>query len=197
MACCSRKSICPAACAARTGSNPCRSPPGCTRSASRGLPRTTTTSCAASRSKPGCSRRMCEEGYRGFEFTGRRAFEFFSDWIGPYSYEKLAHVEAAGINGGMESASAIMYGEKGVTAGACARRARSGAPVVGQRRHRARLGRRVAERGVRDVLHASVHGAVRRPRRLRAGAEGQHPDHHQDAGREPGRADRAPHARRT
>jgi aminopeptidase N len=58
-----------------------------------------------------------EEGYRGFEATGRRAFEYFSDSIGPYSYEKLAHVEAAGINGGMESASAIMYGEQGVRQG--------------------------------------------------------------------------------
>jgi aminopeptidase N len=58
-----------------------------------------------------------EQGYRGFEFTGRRAFEYFSDWIGPYAYEKLAHVEAAGINGGMESASAIMYGENGVRQG--------------------------------------------------------------------------------
>jgi aminopeptidase N len=58
-----------------------------------------------------------EEGYRGFEFTGRRAFEYFSDSIGPYAYEKLAHVEAAGIDGGMESASAIMYGEKGVRQG--------------------------------------------------------------------------------
>ena len=56
-------------------------------------------------------------GYETFELTGRRAFEFFSDWIGPSSYEKLAHVEAAGISGGMESASAIMYGEKGVTRG--------------------------------------------------------------------------------
>ena len=58
-----------------------------------------------------------KEGYRGFEFTGRRAFEYFSDSIGPYAYEKLAHVEAAGINGGMESASAIMYGENGVRQG--------------------------------------------------------------------------------
>ena len=56
-------------------------------------------------------------GYKVFELTGRQAFEYFSDWIGPYSYEKLAHVEAAGITGGMESASAIMYGEKGVTDG--------------------------------------------------------------------------------
>jgi aminopeptidase N len=58
-----------------------------------------------------------DQGYQTFELTGRRAFEFFSDWIGPYSYEKLAHVEAAGMSGGTEHASAIFYGEKGVTAG--------------------------------------------------------------------------------
>ena len=58
-----------------------------------------------------------ERGGDIFEFTGRRAFEFFSDWIGPFSYEKLAHVEAAGISGGTEHASAIFYGEKGVAAG--------------------------------------------------------------------------------
>ena len=58
-----------------------------------------------------------DKAYGLFELTGRRAFEFFSDWIGPYSYEKLAHVEAAGVSGGMEQASAIFYGEKGVTAG--------------------------------------------------------------------------------
>ena len=58
-----------------------------------------------------------DQGYATFELTGRRAFEFFSDQIGPYSYEKLAHVEAAGMSGGTEHASAIFYGEKGVTAG--------------------------------------------------------------------------------
>jgi aminopeptidase N len=52
-----------------------------------------------------------------FEFTGRRAFEFFSDWVGPYSYEKLGHVQAAGLGGGTEHASAIFYGEKGVASG--------------------------------------------------------------------------------
>jgi aminopeptidase N len=52
-----------------------------------------------------------------FELTGRRAFEFFSDWIGPYAYEKLAHVQAAGLGGGTEHATAIFYGEKGVAAG--------------------------------------------------------------------------------
>ena len=58
-----------------------------------------------------------EQGYQTFELTGRKAFEFFSDWIGPYSYEKLAHVEAAGMSGGTEHASSIFYGEKGVTVG--------------------------------------------------------------------------------
>jgi aminopeptidase N len=58
-----------------------------------------------------------DQGYQTFELTGRKAFEFFSDWIGPYSYEKLAHVEAAGMSGGTEHASSIFYGEKGVTAG--------------------------------------------------------------------------------
>jgi len=58
-----------------------------------------------------------DKGYAIFELTGRRAFEFFSDWVGPYSYEKLAHVQAAGIGGGTEHASAIFYGEKGVASG--------------------------------------------------------------------------------
>lgn len=52
-----------------------------------------------------------------FELTGRRAFEYFSDWIGPYAYEKLGHVQAAGLSGGTEHATAIFYGEKGVASG--------------------------------------------------------------------------------
>jgi aminopeptidase N len=58
-----------------------------------------------------------DPGYQLFELTGRRSFEFFSDWIGPYAYEKLAHVQAAGLSGGTEHASAIFYGEAGVTRG--------------------------------------------------------------------------------
>ena len=38
------------------------------------------------------------------------ALEFFSERIGPYSYEKLAQVEANGVGGGMELASDIFYG---------------------------------------------------------------------------------------
>ncbi len=49
-----------------------------------------------------------------FEPASVRAIEFFSEHIGPYSYEKLANVEAAGFGGGTEHASAIFYGEKSI-----------------------------------------------------------------------------------
>jgi aminopeptidase N len=51
-----------------------------------------------------------------FEGPARQALEFYSEHVGPYSYEKLANVAAAGINGGTEHASAIFYGERGVRA---------------------------------------------------------------------------------
>ena len=51
-----------------------------------------------------------------FEEPARQALEFYSEHIGPYSYEKLADVAAAGINGGTEHASEIYYGERGVKA---------------------------------------------------------------------------------
>jgi aminopeptidase N len=52
-----------------------------------------------------------------FEDTSRRALGFFSERIGPYPYEKLANVQASGFGGGMENATVIFYGEKGVSAG--------------------------------------------------------------------------------
>ena len=55
-----------------------------------------------------------EIGPAWFETKSRQAVEFFSEHIGPYSYEKLANVEAAGFGGGTEHASAIFYGEKSI-----------------------------------------------------------------------------------
>jgi len=49
------------------------------------------------------------------EAPARRALEFYSEHIGPYPYEKLAGVEAAGLSGGTEHASAIFYGERSVS----------------------------------------------------------------------------------
>lgn len=58
-----------------------------------------------------------DTGYALFEETTRQAMAFFIDRVGPYPYEKLANVQAAGLSGGMEHATAIFYGEKGVASG--------------------------------------------------------------------------------
>jgi aminopeptidase N len=55
-----------------------------------------------------------ETGPAWFEPDARAALEFFSEHVGPYSYEKLANVEAAGFGGGTEHASAIFYGENSI-----------------------------------------------------------------------------------
>jgi len=51
------------------------------------------------------------KGVAAFEEPARKAIEFFSDFVGPYSYEKLANVSAAFGGGGTEHASVIFYGE--------------------------------------------------------------------------------------
>jgi aminopeptidase N len=55
-----------------------------------------------------------DAGLKAFEGASRRVLEFYSEHIGPYPYEKLASVQAAGLNGGTEHASAIFYGEASV-----------------------------------------------------------------------------------
>ena len=57
-----------------------------------------------------------DTGPAWFETRSRQAMEFFSEHIGPYAYEKLANVEAAGLSGGTEHASAIFYGESSILA---------------------------------------------------------------------------------
>jgi aminopeptidase N len=77
-----------------------------------------------------------------FEETSRRALDFFSTRIGPYPFEKLANVEAAGYGGGMENATVIFYGEKGVASGR--------GPVVHEIAHQW-FGNSVTERDWDDV----------------------------------------------
>jgi aminopeptidase N len=48
--------------------------------------------------------------FKNFRAFTQPILEFYIDHIGPYSYEKLAQVEANGIGGGMELASDIFYG---------------------------------------------------------------------------------------
>jgi aminopeptidase N len=59
-----------------------------------------------------------EKGFALFEKDARRSFEFYADYVGPYAYQRLAHVQAAGMRGGTEHASSIFYGEAGIAAGA-------------------------------------------------------------------------------
>ncbi len=56
-----------------------------------------------------------ENGIVTLEEPLRQSIEFFNDHIGPYPYEKLAGVEAAGMGGGMEHASEIFFGERSVS----------------------------------------------------------------------------------
>nr|WP_320021955.1 M1 family metallopeptidase [uncultured Draconibacterium sp.] len=50
------------------------------------------------------------KGFENYQY-GTKALEYFSELIGPYSYEKLAHVQSKTRYGGMENASCIFYFE--------------------------------------------------------------------------------------
>jgi aminopeptidase N len=50
-----------------------------------------------------------DAGFHDFAVPTREALAFYSEWIGPYSYEKLANVQSNSVSGGMEAASAIFY----------------------------------------------------------------------------------------
>jgi aminopeptidase N len=58
-----------------------------------------------------------DAGIPALEAPARKAIEFFSEAVGPYPYEKLANVQAAGLGGGMELASSIFYGESSIYGG--------------------------------------------------------------------------------
>ncbi len=53
-------------------------------------------------------------GFYDFAVPTKSALEFYSDRIGPFSYEKLANIQSNSVSGGMEAASAILYSENSV-----------------------------------------------------------------------------------
>ena len=55
-----------------------------------------------------------DNGLKGFGGFTQPILEFYIDHIGPFSYEKLAQVQANTVGGGMELASDIFYGYSGV-----------------------------------------------------------------------------------
>jgi aminopeptidase N len=56
-----------------------------------------------------------DAGFHDFAVPTMEALAFFDRAVGPYPYEKLANVQANGVRGGMESATAIFYGDDSVT----------------------------------------------------------------------------------
>jgi aminopeptidase N len=54
-------------------------------------------------------------GFAAFAEPTADALEFFATFVGPYSYERLANVQANGVRGGMESATSIFYGDDSVS----------------------------------------------------------------------------------
>ena len=55
-----------------------------------------------------------EKGFYDFDVVTKRALAFYSNAVGPFSYEKLANIQSNSVSGGMEAASAILYSENSV-----------------------------------------------------------------------------------
>ena len=55
-----------------------------------------------------------DAGFYDFAEPTKKVLEFYSSYIGPYSYEKLANIQSNSVSGGMEAASAILYSDNSV-----------------------------------------------------------------------------------
>ena len=52
-----------------------------------------------------------EAGFYDFAEPTKQVLEFYTKYVGPFAYEKLANIQTPSVNGGMETSSAIFYGE--------------------------------------------------------------------------------------
>ena len=52
-----------------------------------------------------------EAGFRDFETPTKEVLAFYTDYVGPFAYEKLANIQSPSVSGGMETSSAILYAE--------------------------------------------------------------------------------------
>ena len=50
-----------------------------------------------------------DAGFFDYAVPSKDALAFYSEWVGPYAYEKLTNVQSNSVSGGMEAASAIFY----------------------------------------------------------------------------------------
>ena len=56
-----------------------------------------------------------DAGFYDFAVPTKHTLQFFSDYVGPFAYEKLANIQSNSVGGGMEAATAIFYGDNSVT----------------------------------------------------------------------------------
>ncbi|GAB5555306.1 MAG: M1 family metallopeptidase [Saprospiraceae bacterium] len=56
-----------------------------------------------------------EAGFYDFAEPTKKVLEFYSSYVGPFVYEKLANIQSNSVGGGMEAASAVLYGDNSVT----------------------------------------------------------------------------------
>ena len=56
-----------------------------------------------------------DAGFIDFAEPSKDVLAFYTDYIGPYAYERLANIQSNSVSGGMEAASAILYSESSVS----------------------------------------------------------------------------------
>jgi aminopeptidase N len=56
-----------------------------------------------------------DAGFADFATPTKNVLAFYSDYVGPFAYERLANIQSNSVSGGMEAASAILYSENSVT----------------------------------------------------------------------------------
>jgi aminopeptidase N len=53
-----------------------------------------------------------EAGFYDFDEPTKKVLAFYSSYVGPFAYEKLANIQSVNSGGGMETSSAIFYSDK-------------------------------------------------------------------------------------
>ncbi len=56
-----------------------------------------------------------DAGFADFATPTKDVLAFYSEYVGPFAYERLANIQSNSVSGGMEAASAILYSENSVT----------------------------------------------------------------------------------
>jgi aminopeptidase N len=56
-----------------------------------------------------------DAGFADFATPTKDVLAYYSDYVGPFAYERLANIQSNSVSGGMEAASAILYSEGSVS----------------------------------------------------------------------------------